>query len=443
MSEQCQVKYQLNILRGVNLHTIKKECSREAVSNGRCICHLDDPNKPLEPLIEEIKKLSESGQDLDCSYFIFPKVPMRFPVAIRKPTFFVHCRFYGDVSFQGQHFPSYVSFHGAHFFGKADFSDDGNPYEKQTMFHDTVIFTSTEFHKEGLFKSCIFAAPPEFNGTIFHDLANFAWAEIAFSSHLLEFRQVEFRKDAFLDFRISGENIGIAFRYCNLEGLQISSLPRHKTQIEFENIKKWDEKRKWYQVRRLKIRDEQTLKDNPVKLVDTYRFLEKHFYDKSDYSLASQFYIGQMIALRKDKNYYWPSKVLNWLYQKTSNYGESKRRAILTLFLIWLVFPVFLLMMGMPVSRTSNGQVLVVTVNYGLRCIFDETDWSQFWRDYRSVFCSNLSLSTIDRKHELSPPPDSPQRVLLIVESLINVVLASLVVVAARRRFTPKKPTGI
>lgn len=95
----------------------------------------------------------------------------------------------------------------------------------------------------------------------------------------------------------------------------------------------------------------------------------------------------------------------------------------------------------MKVNRTLNSKEVVEEVNYELVDIL-RSQTEHLWADYWSAFGSNLSLSTIDRKHELAPRADSPQKAILIGETILNIILASLIVVAARRKFTPKKPTG-
>lgn len=438
----CDVTYQISIPQGVNVKLVPRECGREAIQDGKCICHLDDPNKPIEPILVELEKMYAAGVWFDCSYFVFPTL-LELKNPINKPAFFEHAKFYGDVSFKGLIWGSYTSFHSAEFHGKADFGYDRNMYEKQTQFRDHVNFNSTMFLDDAGFCACIFKAPPEFNGTEFHKGANFALSELAYKwPEPLEFRLVEFRGDANLGFKIRGEIPAMKFAYCNLEGLLFYTLPRDDIAIEFDNIKQWGKRKKWYQGRPLEIRDESTGGMDSVRLVDTYRFLEKYHYNHSGYSLASQFYLGQMVALRRDKEYKRPSRILNHLYQLVSNYGESLIRPIIALFITWLIFPVILLFTGMNVNTSTARGPVVKQVNYELSWFFDTDKFAEFWSDYNSALGANLALSTIDRKNELSPLPDSLTRILIVGETVLNVVLASLIVVAARRKFTPKKPTG-
>ena len=223
-------------------------------------------------------------------------------------------------------------------------------------------------------------------------------------------------------------------------GLLISALPRDKVKIEFENILSWDETKHWYKWPRKRIRDEKTYSSDPVKVIDSYRYLEKYFFDNSDFNLARHFYIGQMVMTRKDGNYDWPSKILNRIYQFISNYGESIIRPLIGLVFSLVIFPILLLLSGMNVNRPYCEAP--VWANYDLEQVITNRNTTYLWNDYKSVFGANLALSTFDRKHELSPPSDSFQRGLLVIETLINVIFASLIVFASRRKFTPKKPQG-
>ncbi|MEW6411741.1 MAG: hypothetical protein AB1483_04610 [Candidatus Zixiibacteriota bacterium] len=446
MPETCSIRYQIAIRQGVNFSPLDRRCGREAVKDGYCIFHLDDPDKPLEPILEEIRRQSSAQEckDIDLAGFVFPKVEFKYPAAVRKPFYAPQCKFYGDVSFRGIHFPSYTTFFGSEFLGTADFSDDNNPYDrqKQVHFQDRVIFTSAIFHKEVRFRACHFHAMPEFIATKFKDVAIFAWATLAFDSpnEWLNFHQCEFHGLANLEFRFAGEIAGMRLSAANLQGLKISSLPRDQVRIEFSNIQKWYEDKKWWRPwPRKMIRDEIQHKSDPIKVIDCYRYLEKYFYDHSDFDLANHFYVGQLVLRRRVSDYGRVSRFLSRCYQLVSNFGASVWRPVLWLCIVWALFPLWLLSLGINVHREVNGQEVIKHVNYDITLSGYP---SHFWSDYWSTVGSNLSLSTIDRKHELSPASDSLQKVVLIFETATNVVLLSFLVIAVRRKFTPKKPLG-
>jgi|GEM_PF-6336300 len=449
MNDHCEVKYQINVLDGVSLRQESRSCQRGAVSDGRCIFHSDNPDKPLQPFIEEIRRQSSSDQckDFDLCGFVFPKDAFKFPVAIRKPLFMERCKLNGDASFQGLRFEHYASFHSSQFFGEADFGyAGGDPYHRQASFGNRAIFNGVKFHKKASFAACRFEVLPDFQGTQFRDLAVFGWATISQpyvrpGEDWFEFRNCEFIGRADIGVRTEEHVAGIRFAYCNLGGLIVSTLPRDTTRIEFENIREWYENRNWRPWQRKKIRDEAETPIDPIKVIDSYRFLEKYFYEHSDTSLARHFYIGQMVALRSDPNYDKPSRFVNRLYQLVSNYGESIWRPAICLILSLAVFPFLLLFSGIKVNLGQDTE-RVEFVNYDVGRGFNDVATIQFWSDYRSAVGANLSLSTFDRKHELSPPSDSVSKGILVVETVLNLVLASLIVVAVRRKFTPKKPLG-
>jgi len=466
MNDHCDVKYQINVLDGVNLRQENRSCQRGAVADGRCVFHSDNPDKPLQPFIDEIHRQSSSSnsKDFDFCEFVFPKEAFTFPVAIRKPIFMEGCKFYGDASFQGLRFESYASFFSSQFFGEADFMyAGGDPYHRQASFGGQAIFNGVKFHKKVNFSACRFEALPEFKGTEFHDAAVFGWATIAPvnirpEEDWLEFRHCVFSGQADFEVRPNEKVAGIRFAYCNLEGLLFSTLPRGKSRIEFENITGWCTRKRRYQWPRKKIRDEFNEPYDAIKVIDNYRFLEKYFYDHSDASLARHFYIGQMVALRRDPNYDKASRLMNRLYQLVSNYGASVLRPATAILLSLAIFPLFLLFSGINVHREQSapqnmredydkvdrGQdtLQIRLTNYDIGSVWNKGWGGHFWEDYRSAVGANLSLSTFDRRHELSPPSDSISKGLLVVETVLNLVLASLVVVGVRRKFTPKKPLG-
>jgi hypothetical protein len=442
MGDKCTVKYQIQILQGVDLQITPRVCGREAIRDDRCICHLDDDSKPLEPIRQEIGRMLSDGEDLDCSMFVFPKEEFAFSAAIPKRVFFENCKFYGAVKFKSTSFREYTSFHGTQFFGDVDFHASPDIYRNLTTFHQGVNFTSTTFRGDASFRACIFGSAPEFNGTEFWKLANFAFAWLGYgaTSDLLEFRLVKFLGQADLHFRGSDKLGGVAFRFCDLTGLRISSIPRDRFRLEFEEISNWKPRKRQVFYSRIKIRDE--LQNGPaVELVDTYRFLEKYFFDHSDFALASQFHVGLLVAERRTPNYRLLSRFLNRLYQITSNYGESILRPILSLLIVWLTIPLVLLFLGMPVNRPGNDAP--VKANWIPTSESAGRTWVLFWNDYKSAFSSNLVLSTIDRKTEFSPPSDSLQKVILLGETALNVIFLSFLVLGTRRKFTPKKPTGL
>ncbi len=460
MAERCKVEYQIALGKNGELGRETRQCPRDAVQDGCCHFHLDDPDKSLEPFVEEIKRLSASSncKDIDLSHFIFPRVSFQCPVVAGKPLYIEHCTFHGDASFRGLHFHDYTSFHSTDFMGDANFGDDSDPPKRGVSLEAKATFESVTFRKKANFRACRFKELPVFKDTVFNDAASFVGAELAKhpKSQWLEFRNCEFRGEADLHFRATGNIAGIRFAYCNLAGLKIATLPRENLRIEFENTKAWDEKKKWYQWGRKKIRDEHFYRDDPVKVVDSYRYLEEYFFEHSDFHLARHFYLGQMVVTRRDKNYDKPSRLLNWFYQLASNYGESILRPAACLTLSLALFPLILLVVGMNVTRpdpTEPTKEHIVWVNYDVADLWENgtdspgpyqggSDPSHIWEDYKSTFGANLSLSTFDRKHELSPPSDSLQKGILVFETILNLILGSLIVVACRRKFTPKKPQG-
>jgi len=345
MESQCSFSYQIIRLHGVTLEIQDRQCPRLAVSDGRCFFHADSPDKPIEPFADEIARQSSSSdnKDLDLCGYVFPKTDFRFKDSIEKPIYMEGCTVYGNMSFKGLRFHDYASFHGSVFLGEVDFGHDADPYHRQTSFANKAVFNSVKFFKRASFSACRFERLPDFQGTEFRDIVTFGWANIEMpfrqpGDDWLEFRNCEFIGQADLAVRVKDNVSGLKFAHCNLEGLVIGTLPRNDIAVEFTNIRKWYEERKWYQWPRKKIRDEVSESNEPIKVIDSYRYLEKYFYDHSDFGLARHFYVGQMVGFRRDPNFDWSARLMNRLYQLFFNFGESILRPVCLLLLSALLF---------------------------------------------------------------------------------------------------------
>ncbi len=441
MNKQCDVKYNLSYVRGINTYSEPVQCRRPVYKENKCICHFNSKDKPIEKIIAFIRAM-EHHKNIDCSYFVFPESDFIFPIAIKKKIFFDNSIFYGNANFRGQQFTNFASFRSVNFYGEADFGDDSNPYEKQTKFSDTVVFSNTTFHKRTSFRSCIFGKNPEFFGTIFKDILVFAWCKFIYDyPKPILFNNVEFQNNTDFQLEINGEIPGIEFSSCNLEGLNFSTLPKDYIPIIFKDIKKWNEKKKWYHFNRNKINDESDANKNPIILISLYRYLEKYFYTNSDPSLAKDFRIGHLIALRKDKNYNGISKFINFIYDSTSKFGMSIWRPITILLFTLIIFPLALLFSGISIPVVKGKEVQTKDVNYEITNTYPTIElYSEFWSDYRNCFILNISISTLDRNNKFSPLPNSASRIILIVETLIIIIYVSFLVIAVRRKFTPVKP---
>ena len=447
MTEECGLEYSFTVRIDDREQEVTRRCSQPAFKQGRCIAHLDDPSKDIGSMRDAVKDAAaQTDRYLDLCHYVFPKDTFTFPVAIRKPMVFCNCVFYGDASFHKQGFPQYVSFRDCIFHANADFSHGGDPNEAGAHFEHVADFSGVSFHKNADFGRASFRLPPVFRGTHFHGHLNLGGAVFRDTSKkpVLEFVDCKIETDSDFGLALSDEHLALRFADCDLSGLRVSSLPMRKknVSIDFDVGSQWYLKRRFYHWRRSKIRDEDLPDVNPITVIDCYSYLEKYYYERSNYNLARHFYVGQMVSMRRDPNLDSPSRFLNWLYKLVSNYGESILRPICCLALTLIVFPCFLLLAGTKVHRDTSKGEEIVQVNYDCEFDLDNMDVDQLWADYLSAFGANLSLSTFDRKHELSPPSDSLQKGMLVAETVLNVVFASLFVVAARRKFTPKKPTG-
>jgi len=429
---------------GTEFRKQPRQCDRPVVRDGRCICHVDDPDKELELLLTEISKLSHGGQEIDCSHFIFPKDFFRFPVALRTPTFFNKCKFYGDVSFQNQRVAAYVSFRNAHFLGQAIFGDTNEPEGVRTIFDREVDLTGTQFHKKVHFRSCEFLAEPVFQATIFHEGALFDLVHISWPHHVpLRFDHVEFRRDTtFRDLRITQNVSGLEFRHCNLEGLLLGSLEPCWDVVQLEHVSKWNESRRWYQAPRRKILDEVVFQSEPNRVVRAYQWLQRYFQKRGEYGLASDFYVGWMVGTGRDRQTTVPSRLTNSIYRLASKYGESIVRPGLWLFLVWFAIPLALLLVGTQVERVYDTGTAEEYAKYEIWDLVHKRQWRQLWSDYWSAFGASLAIGVIERRIDLQRPLLSVANAILVLQFLLNAVLIPLFILAVRRQVNQKRPSG-
>ncbi len=171
-----------------------------------------------------------------------------------------------------------------------------------------------------------------------------------------------------------------------------------------------------------------------VNLTRLYRRLHRAYYDGSEFTEASEFYIGLMTVKRKaNKGRLW-ARIFDRLYALLSRYGESIGRPLLGLGLMWFLIPIALMSMGLPLDAAKPSKL---------------TTWFWFqpegtfflWNgDYWYGFVYNLASSTLFRGSGNVQPAFTLQFVIIFVETILNLLLVSFAGLAVRRQFAPKKP---
>lgn len=313
----------------------------------------------------------------------------------RTDTFFDEAEFHEKTSFDNRIFHTDCSFKSAKFFKNVNFKD--------TNFSRNLDFYKTEFNGVTKFTKTVIHGRPKFESTIFAGDTTF---------------KNEFRK------------LPVFLKNCNLNGLNILGLPKIEDELHFENCK-WPRKKYYFRNGRTIIHDEEKQKPNEV-IVDIYRKLHEYYYKKSYFDLSREFYVGFMISMRKASKWDFGKKALDFTYSTISKYGESIRRPLVAIIMLWLLCPILLLYNGIKLDPDTD-KLTEIIFSYDGSLVF-------LMEDYWKTFLLNISYSTLFRSDALRPSITSIQHAILLIETLLNAILISFLVLGIKRHFVPKKP---
>jgi uncharacterized protein YjbI with pentapeptide repeats len=341
--------------------------------------------------------------------------------------------------FTGAKFRKGASFHNAHFnsdvriWSKMD--PNGDAVLEETRFAECVNFKRTEFQSTVSFKG---------KGVVFEMGADFEECHInaGFSFHRVEFRAgrlsilprnipgglnfTECQLGSAVFFSQSLSQSKPLFRECDLQGVRLLGLLDFIETVRLKDCA-WPRKpnRRFFEDRYC-VADET---DDPKsqRLLELYGILHQRFYEKKQFDLSGGFYESFMITKRKVSKGKWAAKIIDWVYCVLSRYGESIKRPACALVVMWLVAPILLLWLGIPL------------VESGEPVAFDVTHLTPF-SHYLKAIQVNFSLSTFLRSNSMRPPLASIQNTVLIGETLLNGFFLGFLALGIRRHFAPKKP---
>lgn len=163
---------------------------------------------------------------------------------------------------------------------------------------------------------------------------------------------------------------------------------------------------------------------------DFYRRLYKKYYSSTDFVLASEFYVSFMVIKRRITEGRSLERFVNLVYSLLGRYGESIKRPVILLLLMWLFCPALLLYFGL---RLETGGQLTTGAPWDSASTFAAS--SKYWKS----FLLNLSLSTFFQTNPLRPELTSWQNAVLIFETAMNALLGAFTGIAIRRSFASKK----
>jgi len=382
---------------------------------------------------------------------------------IRAESYWDDSKFYGLSSFKDVEFARTGNFSGVSFFGKSSFENCRYPKDycifKNVSFHDEAILKGTNFNGGLKLMSSHFFGPADFSksringslhltnvdfeksslfeeifvdgGVIFERVAfndNVYFAKATFPHGLFCYNST-FNSDA--DFKMTNFcNQKLLFRNCRLFGLNVSQLPFLDNIVSFEKCT-WPQQGFLFFKGRCRINDEISL-SGLTDLTNLYRKLHKYYYDKSEFDIASDFYVGFQISNRKTKKSKLIQKFISLFYSFFSKYGESILRPLFGLLIMWAIVPIILLHLGIRLDPNIKSPTVIKLSFSG--------DFIPLFPEYWKAVAYNISLSTLFRASELRPSITSWQQVILLIETLLNGLLVSFIALGIRRLFVPKKP---
>lgn len=398
-------------------------CNRPPETGDYCILHDPSPDKDKVIFLREIQAIvdtDEAHHNFMGVHFFTDDLLRR---SYRKTVSFDGAVFHCNANFKGVQFDIGYSFLGTTFIGGADFSGGCRMRNGS--------FAGATFQGSCSFSGASFQERTDFINVIFDKDVSFERADFTHSGLVMKF--VRFLgSTSFNHCKLVKEVARFRFDNCDLKGLLLSKWNMFPDKTVFENVI-WP-KKKYMRLTpgRLSIADELSLKDKKLVL-RAYEHLHRYYFDSSEYDIASEFYVSSMVMRRKVEKLRKGAWIFDITYSALSRYGESVWRPLGTLLLLWLLVPAVLLYMGLRLDPEVRNQT---------EYIFS-FDWNaDFIHDYWKAFRLNFSLSTIVRGDELRPSVSSPQGLILTLESLFSVLLASFAVLGIRRKFAPKKPVS-
>ncbi|MFH1891783.1 MAG: pentapeptide repeat-containing protein [Candidatus Zixiibacteriota bacterium] len=458
-------------------------CNRRADDSGKCILHNPNENKDRDAFVKAlIQELDPPySKPIDLTGVVFTHLDPNFwKRSFHADVSFDRARFLSPVRFEGASFSSNCSFVFTAFQREVTFSNcyfggevvlkqlnaAGMPWTFRNVtfwkgfklaafeLNGEILMYNVESYLSSLFRSLTLHGRLGIEGsTTFHGLVEFDHCILnkSISCKNVSFKQgvtmtsceiktqsPEFQETEFLGPTIFPNSEQMyqppTFKSCNLQGVRIDNLPLELYQPPMMLYDcTWGTKGKKGFGQRHIVADEI---DRPKsqRLIEVYRYLFKFYYDKSDFSLSSDFYIGFAIANRMIHKRNPISKFIDIFYCKFARYGESILRPLFALLIMWIIVPIVLLQIGIKIDA---GSAVVVT-----RPIFDSTSNSLilftgiFWK----TVLMNIALSTIVRSSELRPPITSWQYFIILAETLLNGAFLAFIAVAVKRTFSPKKP---
>jgi uncharacterized protein YjbI with pentapeptide repeats len=270
----------------------------------------------------------------------------------------------------------------------------------RTLFHDTTFKS-----KKADFRGCVFDNAVDFKRnyeknteTMFEGGASMRDV-IFLSPEKATFRHVDLSS---VEFR------GTDLRRIQFISVNWAQYPRFRLMIFLKTKMSGIQDEDWLTERRKRTPDE-------IELVQSaYRQLKQNYDESKNYSVADHFYFGEMEITRICKKYRW-QRILSWrgLYRYAGGYGLQWENSLFFMTLIFFGFPILFI--------TDQLQYIFNNVSY---C-------ASYWHAIQY----NFLAVTFQKDINLFYKTNVLTRNLAIIESFVMPILATLFVLALRRRF--------
>jgi hypothetical protein len=476
----------------------KKTCDRPVIKDKFCLFHVRIDEKNHETLFQEVQAQFERGDYADFHGFYFPR-GFRFslPSKVKAPLIIDKAEFADNLNIEGvvceSHFlaryiiTSHIILRNSRFMSSVDFS--GAKAERmfsvanKSRFDGSLIangLTTREIQWSGLvvrgdttLKHAEFSERIVINNGLFggkvilHDvndrkglgtqpqavffhcrfnddfdltrgrfIGGVSFSKVRFapsknvmldgcniSGGRISFDRCRFMSlTSFFKTQIGGVENSSFFDSCDMSNVLLSHLPAKSVLVTNPNF--LEDKATLDHEGHLVLKDEFLLKAKSDRIkyhitarhvIAHYRKLEKHFFDKSMFTLAARCNNSIMRCRRFDPHYGHMARFFNACYDYLFEYGYSILRP-----LGWIAAFVF----GLP-----------LLFDLGKAGIWDDsiTGWG-------AGIVENLYFLSLSRHVILASDASAWAKLILLIESLLVYLSVGFLIVAIRRRFTPKKP---
>ncbi|MFQ5707776.1 MAG: pentapeptide repeat-containing protein [bacterium] len=404
-------------------------CKLHAPDGSFCILHDQDEKKDQALFSRVFQGLLKLYKASDFEYrlqgILFPAEVNLNYLTFKKPVYLIGCRFQGNVAMN-------VTFQDAVDFRKCLFNQSA--HFRFTKFLAAAYFNHATFSDRADFQEAIFANTADFSNVTFEGMANFHLTRFAGRAAFLNsiFPQHP-KKAVFVAARFDRPNLvhfgGVDltrtfFQWVNL------------TNVGFVNVH-WPVTSRFKGGRRYMADESNVSKPTMVGsnhstsqkygfVQALYKQLRMNYEARRNYSVAGDFYFGEMECYRKRNPYrrFLPSATN--LYRLLSGYGQRHLRASVALILLLATFAVLHLTFGLN-PQANMDHITTKLQGAEIKSLGPGVLAA-------TVYCAEVLLREPEPERLFYPASVSGE-VLNVIFPILIYVQATLLVLALRNRF--------